>query len=69
MIYALVKDGTVVNTVVIMLPEITPMLAMLDAEYDAVVRIDTLDPMPGVWWSYLGGTSFAWGTSPADENP
>jgi hypothetical protein len=69
MIYALVKGGTVVNTVVIMLPEITPVLAMLKAEYAAVVRIDTLDPMPGVWWTYLGGTSFSWGAPPADENP
>jgi hypothetical protein len=52
-----------------MLPEITPVLAMLKAEYAAVVRIDTLDPMPGVWWTYLGGTSFSWGAPPADENP
>ena len=70
MIYALVKAGTVVNTVVVMNgPAMPALMAMFDAEYDAVVRIDTLDPVPGVWWTYLGGTNFSWGEPPADENP
>jgi len=70
MTYALIKAGTVVNTVVVMNDPAMPVLmAMFDAEYDAVIRIDTLDPMPGVWWTYLGGTNFSWGAPPADENP
>jgi hypothetical protein len=70
MIYALIKAGTVVNTVVVMNdPAMPALMAMFAAEYDAVVRIDTLDPVPGVWWTYLGGTNFSWGEPPADENP
>lgn len=62
MIYALIKAGTIVNTIIA-----DPVFkATIEADYDGVVRIDDLgDVRPGVYWTY-DGTTFTPGFPPAD---
>lgn len=62
MIYALVRAGVVVNTIVA-----DPVFkASIEADYDAVVRIDDLgDVRPGVYSTY-DGVTFTPGSPPAD---
>lgn len=62
MIYALIKTGTIVNTIVA-----DPVFkATIEADYDSVVRIDDLgDVRPGVYWTY-DGITFTPGFPPAD---
>jgi len=50
-IYAQIKDNTVKKTFVL---NATPGPEYL-VGYDEVVRIDNLSPVPGVFWTYLGG--------------
>lgn len=52
MIYALIQGGIVVNTIV----ADPGFLPLIEADYDAVVRIDNLpDQRPGVGSAYVGG--------------
>lgn len=52
MIYAQIKNGTVMNTIVC---AGTPASA-LAVGFDALIRIDNLSPTPGIGWSYNGST-------------
>ena len=51
MIYALVQGTIVVNTIVVSDPEFLKSLV----GFTAIVRIDDLDPVPGMLWQYIGG--------------
>jgi hypothetical protein len=51
MVYALVKAGVVVNTI---LADATFAASLTG--YDYVVRVDTLDPQPSIGWLYDGTT-------------
>lgn len=70
MVYAQIIGGFIVNTadadnddILIFL-----MINSTTAEpYDAVLRIDTLDPMPGIGWSFDGTTFSAPYMPPDDE--
>lgn len=57
MIFACVKSGTVVNTIVASQAFIDAATDIV-AQYDSIVRVDALSPTPGVGWSY-NGTTFA----------
>jgi hypothetical protein len=61
MIYAQIKDQKIVN--IIDLQDITLVPLFLDG-FDDIVRIDLLDPTPGIGWSYVNGTF----TAPPDPN-
>lgn len=56
MIYAQIKNNLVVNCIVA--DEETPM-DIFSAEYDYFIRIDSLNPTPGIGWSYDGTTFIA----------
>lgn len=64
MIYALINAGIVTNTIL----ADPPFLKFIEKDYDAIVRIDTLDPVPGIWWTY-DGVSFSQGVPPTDPAP
>jgi hypothetical protein len=49
MIFALVKDNVVVNTIV----ADQNFVNLIISQYDHVVRIDNLAVMPSVNWSYV----------------
>lgn len=51
MIYAQIKDRTVLNCIVI---ENIESLELFSEGYDYLVRIDQLDPRPSIGWSYDG---------------
>lgn len=48
MIYAIIQSGVVVNTIVAD-PE------FISQFYPESIRIDNLDPIPGIGWLYLDG--------------
>jgi hypothetical protein len=52
MIYAQIKDRQVKNTIDIQ--DITIVQLYLDG-FDDIVRIDLLDPVPSIGWSYING--------------
>lgn len=52
MIYAQIKNNTVINTIVLDKVELEPIFAN---GFDALVRIDNLDIIPGINWSYING--------------
>jgi hypothetical protein len=49
-IFALIKNGVVENTIVA--DEV--FAAAIAAQYDFVIRVDELDPRPGIGWLYDG---------------
>lgn len=51
MIYAQIKNGLVVNTIVV---DENTQLSLFSAGFDAFIRIDEMSPMPGINWSYNG---------------
>lgn len=51
MIYAQIKDGVIVNNIVV--DENTPM-ELFSAEFDYFLRIDNLASNPGIGWTYDG---------------
>lgn len=50
MIYALIKSGIVENTII----ADEGFIAMIASEWDHCVRVDEMDPQPGIGWSYDG---------------
>jgi len=54
MIYAQIKNGIVVNTIVV---DDGSVLPLVSTGFDALVRTDNLDPQPGMRWLY-DGTNF-----------
>lgn len=62
MIYAQIKDGVIRNTAVVLDEDV---LSLISEGYDEVVRIDEIDPQPGIGWSY-DGNDF---TAPPPEPP
>lgn len=56
MVYAQVSNSQVVNTVVV--DETTPM-DLLSRGFDALLRIDNLDVIPGIGWGYDGASFIA----------
>jgi len=69
MIYALVRAGVVVNTIVAE-PEFLPTIAGgYSSVGDAIVRIDNLgDVRTGAYWTY-DGVNFTPGYPPVDPDP
>lgn len=55
MIYAQIKDGVIKNTIKV--DENTDLSLFLEG-FDHLIRIDNLDTIPGIRWSY-DGASFA----------
>ena len=51
MTYAQISDGVVENTIILDDVSLIPQFA---AGFDYFVRIDELDPVPGIGWSYDG---------------
>lgn len=49
MIYALIKDGKVVNTIVADAEFVT----LISSQYDECIRIDELPEVPGIGWEYI----------------
>jgi len=49
--YAQISDGVVENTIILDDVSLIPQFA---AGFDYFVRIDELDPVPGIGWSYDG---------------
>lgn len=59
MIIAQIKNNIVLDTIVVDDLSLLPLFVddlITDLPYDNLVRIDTLDPRPGVGWSYNGTT-------------
>lgn len=52
--YALIQDNTVQNVIV----ADASFVALVENDWQAVVRVDELSPQPGIFWVYNGGTSF-----------
>ena len=50
MIYAQIKDDLVKNTIVLDDVSLTPVFS---AGFDHFKRIDTLNPIPGIGWTYV----------------
>lgn len=50
MIYALINSGIVTNVIVIDQEEDANLFTSFN---EAVIRIDNLDPMPGIGWEYV----------------
>lgn len=66
MIYALIRAGQVVNTIVADPTFLPTIAAGYAGAGDAIVRIDNLgDVRPGVFWTYDGST-FTPGFPPSD---
>jgi len=59
MIYAIIKNGLVVNTII----ADESFAAAIKNEYDFVIRVDQLDPQPGLTWTYVDGIF----TAPIEE--
>jgi hypothetical protein len=53
MIYAFIKGGVVVNTVVLTDTSYLSIPAIA-AQFDSAVRVDNIVPQPGMGWSYDG---------------
>lgn len=53
MVYAQIKDDLVKNCIILRHTEYEELLA---EGFDDLVRIDDLDPRPGIGWSYDGET-------------
>lgn len=51
MVYAMIKDGVVENTIV----ADSEFVATQEENYDACVRIDEMETVPGVGWLYNEG--------------
>lgn len=51
MVYAQIRDDSIKNTIVV--DEETP-LELFSAGFDYLIRIDNLDVIPGINWSYDG---------------
>jgi hypothetical protein len=52
MVYALIKDGVVKNTIV----ADADFIATIQDQWDYCIRIDQLDPQPSQLWLYDGET-------------
>lgn len=50
MIYALIKNGIIENTIV----ADANFISIIENNWDSCIRIDELDPMPGISWTYDG---------------
>lgn len=61
MIYALIKNGSVENSIVAE-PEFLPLI---EANFDAIVDITEMSPQPALGWLYDGETF----TDPNAEEP
>jgi hypothetical protein len=48
MIYAVIKNGVVDNTIV-------ASQSFVNQHYPGAIRIDQMNPIPGVGWSYSNG--------------
>jgi len=60
MIYAQILENTIQNVIVIDDESIVSLFVvdfLTQTPYDAVVRIDNVDPTPGIGWTY-DGTNF-----------
>lgn len=55
MIYAQIKDGVIINNIVLDDPT---LVSTFETGYDFLIRVDQLDPMPGPDWTY-DGTNFS----------
>lgn len=51
MIFAVIKNGVVINTIV----ADQAFVDSVSSDYGACVRIDQLDPVPGMGWTYVDG--------------
>lgn len=51
MIYAQIKDGLISNTLAL---EDASLVGLFSTGFDSLVRVDKLDPQPGIGWSYNG---------------
>jgi hypothetical protein len=59
-VYAIIESGVVANVIVVA-SEITAEL------FPGAVRVDNLDPVPGIGWGYANAV-FTPGLTPADES-
>lgn len=48
-VYALINNGVVENSIVAE----ESFLTNIENDYDLIIQIDSLDPMPGVNWTYI----------------
>lgn len=51
MTYAQIKDEIIQNVIVL---DDMSLLDIFGAGFDAIVRIDQLNPMPAIYWTYDG---------------
>lgn len=51
MVFACVKNGIVENTIV----ADQNFADSIAAQYDFVIRVDNLNPQPGIGWTYIDG--------------
>lgn len=51
MIYAQITDNVIQNTIVL---DDSGLLSLFTQGFDMCMRIDNLDPQPGIGWSYDG---------------
>lgn len=63
MIYAQIKDNKIINSIVI--DDETPM-ELFSKGYDYFIRIDNLNPTPGIGWSYIADNEFSPPPTPPD---
>lgn len=63
--YALVKDGQVVNVIVV---DDVGFLDVIRDDYDHIEPVDEHDPRPGMGWAYDGAT-FTAPPPPPDPEP
>lgn len=62
MIFAQIKNGTVQNTIILENENLLSLfqINLITREpYDAVLRIDNINPQPGIDWSYDGNAFIA----------
>lgn len=64
MIYAQIKNGKIENTIV--LDEYSELFI---EGYDHLIRIDTVEPRPGVNWTYDGNTFAPPESVPVGDGP
>lgn len=56
MIYAQIKDGIVMNCIVV---DDIMLLHVFEHGFDSIIRIDNISPQPGIGWEYDGSTFIA----------
>jgi len=54
MIYAIINNGVVENTIV----ADETFVSQIQIQHEAVVRIDNLEPQPGIGWNYSAPSTF-----------